>query len=93
MAALVLPHDRRTVVLRGTHPTLGVEVTWRVTPLPVDSRGHANYGVTWAVGDHTRRRRWTGVEVHTAVVSTDGLREIVRLARPERPVPERSRCS
>nr|WP_297425292.1 hypothetical protein [uncultured Actinotalea sp.] len=82
MAALVAPHDRRTVVLRGTHPTLGVEVTWRVTPLPVDSRGHANYAVQWALGDLTARRSWARVETHSAVVSTDGLREIVRLAHP-----------
>jgi hypothetical protein len=84
MAALVAPHDPRTMVLRGTHPTLGVEVTWRVTPLPVDSRGHANYAVQWALGDLTRRRSWARVETHTAVVSTDGLREIVRLAHPRR---------
>ncbi|MBC7292444.1 MAG: hypothetical protein H5T83_14060 [Actinotalea sp.] len=81
MAALVAPHDRRTVVLHGTHPTLGVEVTWRITPLPVDSRGHANYAVTWAVGDLTGRRSWAGVRTHSAVLSTDGLREVVRLAR------------
>ena len=53
-----------------------------MTPLPVDSRGHANYAVHWAVGDLTRRRSWAGLATHTAVVSTDGLREIVRLAHP-----------
>lgn len=84
MGAPVAAHEGRTVVLRGKHPTLGVDVTWRVTPLPVDSRGHANYAVQWAVGDLTGRRSWSRVETHSAVVSTDGLREIVRLARPPR---------
>lgn len=86
MATLIAPQGRRasTVVLHGTHPTRGYEVTWHITPLPVDSKGHANFFVERADGRVTDDTAWAAAEKETSVVSTDGVRELVRRAHRAR---------
>lgn len=80
MTTLTAPQGRKaaSAILHGTHPTRGYEVTWHITPLPVDSKGHANFFVERADGHLVDDVAWALAEKETYVLSTDGVRELVR---------------
>ncbi|GGC02143.1 hypothetical protein [Cellulomonas carbonis] len=72
-------HERATsVVLHGLHPLDGHEVTWKVTPLPQDRRGHVTFLVQRAEGHVDGEQAWSCTDKETFVLSGEGVRELVR---------------
>lgn len=67
-----------TVVLHGLHPLRGYPVTWKVTPLPQDRRGHVTFLVQRADGHLEGEAAWLAAERETFVLSGEGVRELVR---------------
>lgn len=66
------------VVLHGLHPLRGYDVTWRVIPLGRDSQGESSFLVQRADGHIENDDVWACAEKETFMLSTDGVRELVR---------------